>query len=63
MIPGDIVKIFQDPVDCKGYQGLATLIKKIDDCGVVEHWVVEYADQPEQQYDAYIKESSEPVKL
>jgi len=53
---GDIVMVFGNPVNLTYPIGQATLIKKTGEkCGKIEHWEVEYLDDPGHTYAALIR--------
>ena len=44
MEKNDIVKIFEDPIEQKNYEGRAMLVKKIYKLGNLERWLVRFLD-------------------
>ena len=54
--PGNVLMIFEDPMQLKGPKGQARLHQFVRDNGpMLEEWLVEYLDQEEQLYTAQIR--------
>jgi hypothetical protein len=54
--PGDVLMIFEDPMQLKGPKGQARLLRFIKEASpICEEWIVEYLDDEEQQYTALVR--------
>ena len=54
--------VFLDAARCKYPQGQATLIKRLDDYGMLEMWEIEYLDYPHKTFNVFLKPPNEPMK-
>lgn len=55
MKKGDLVKVYQKPFTQDGFEGRATLMKRIKDDDVMEYWEVRFKDEPKTIYSRWIR--------
>ena len=55
MNPGDIINIYNDPLNMELFEGRAKLIRLEQDYCDIQEWIVEFIDSPGNYYPRLIK--------